>query len=299
VRWLELSCRVDAEAVEAVSEAFSRMASGGVAVEPDIVSGADDGFTLGTLATVRGYVPLDDAATGKTRKLDESLGHLHAIWPTGDLQVREIAEEDWAHAWKSHYSTFRVGERVVIRPSWQDYRATASDVVVSLDPGAAFGTGLHPTTRRCLELLEKVVRPGDRVLDVGTGSGILAIAAAGLGAGEVVAVDVDPLAARVAAANVKENGLGGLVHVVAATVTAVAGIPRFDVVVANIIARVIVEIAPELAARVKSSGMLIAAGVIAERAADVALALGAEGFAVDRYEDGDWIAFIATRRSDT
>src|SRR5262245_12004603 len=186
MRWLELASRVDAEAVEAVSEVFANAASGGVWVEPDLIPGSDDGCALGSKATVRAYLPLDSEARTKARAVDVALGHLNAIWPVGELRTREVADEDWANAWKAHFTTFRIGLHLVIHPSWLDYVPEPYDVVVALDPGAAFDTGLHPTTRRCLEVLEEVVRPGARVLDVGTGSGILALAAAGLDAATVM-----------------------------------------------------------------------------------------------------------------
>src|SRR5205823_11571857 len=140
-------------------------------------------------------------------------GHVNAIWPIGSLELREVADEDWADAWKAHYSTFRVGQRVVIRPTWLDYVSVPGDVIVSLDPGAAFGTGLHPTTRRCLELAERLLVPGSTVFDVGTGSGILALASAGLGARRVTAVDVDPIAVDTARANVAANRLSEVIRV--------------------------------------------------------------------------------------
>lgn len=292
MRWLELSSHVDGEAVEAVSEVFTRVATGGVVVEPDLTPGADDGFTVGPFAAVRAYIPLDAQASSKQRSVEEALWHLRAIWPVGDLERREIDEEDWANAWKRHYSTFRVGSRIVIRPSWLDYHATGGDVVVSLDPGAAFGTGLHPTTRRCLELLETVVRPGDYVLDVGTGSGILALAAIGLGATSVVATDVDPIAVDAARRNVRLNEGDGRVVVLEGSVDAAPAGEQFDVVVANIIARVILELAPRLVERVRPGGSLIVGGVIADRADEVEEKLGQLGLAVERFADGDWITFL-------
>jgi ribosomal protein L11 methyltransferase len=293
VRWLEIAARVDAEAVEAVGEVFTRVAVNGIAVEPDLLPGADDGYLVGTEATVRGYIPLDDHSAFKTRQIEEALWYLRAIWPVGELTTREIAEADWANAWKDHFSTFRAGRRVVIQPSWLSYTPVDGDVVVSLDPGAAFGTGLHPTTRRCLQLLEDVVRPGDSVFDVGTGSGILALAARGLGAREVVAVDVDPIAVSVARENVALNRAESIVTVGSGSADAPPANRQFDVVVANIIARILVELAPALAARVRPGGALIAAGIIAERSDDVVEAFAREGLVVERYVDGDWIALLA------
>ncbi|HUX88494.1 MAG TPA: 50S ribosomal protein L11 methyltransferase [Chloroflexota bacterium] len=291
MRWLELASRIDSEAAEAVSEVFSRVAAGGIAIEPDLIPGADDGYQLGPNATVRGYIPIDESASSKTHQIEEALWHLRAIWPVGELETREVAEEDWASAWKAHYHTFRVGKRIVIRPSWLDDQPKDDDVLVSLDPGAAFGTGLHPTTRRCLELLEDVIRPGDNVFDVGTGSGILAIAAIGLGARHVLAVDVDPVAVTTARENVAVNGLSTQVTVDEGSVDHPASAQKYNLVVANIIARVILELAPRLVGRLQPGGSLIVGGVIADRAGEVEQALTRLGLTVRVVQDNDWFTF--------
>jgi ribosomal protein L11 methyltransferase len=292
LRWLELSCRVDAEAIEAVAECFSRVAHGGVAIEPDLVPGDDDGFSVGSAATVRAYVPVDGDSRAKASRLDVSLGHLHAIWPIGELLVKELVEDDWANAWKAHYPAIRIGRRIVIRPTWIAYEPSVGDIVVSLDPGAAFGTGLHPTTNRCLQALESVVQPGDRVLDVGTGSGILSITAVALGAAEAFGVDVDEVAVSVAQANVQANGLSDKIAIGVGSVDLPPLGTRYNVVIANIIARVIIEIAPQLVARLEPTGTLIAAGVIADRAEDVATQLTSVGLSLRRFDDGYWVTFV-------
>ncbi|HLH73465.1 MAG TPA: 50S ribosomal protein L11 methyltransferase, partial [Chloroflexota bacterium] len=247
---------------------------------------------LGRSATVRGYIPIDQSAEDKKRQVEEALWHLRAIWPVGELDVREVAEEDWASAWKAHYHTFRIGQRIVIRPSWLNDQPKPGDVLISLDPGAAFGTGLHPTTRRCLELLEPIIRSGDEVFDVGTGSGILAIAAIGLGARRVVAVDIDPIAVTTARENVATNGLTARIQVAEGSVDSPPVEEKFDVVVANIIARVILELAPCLVDRLRPGGRLIVGGVIAERATEVEDALSRLGLTVHAYQDGDWFTFV-------
>lgn len=291
MRWLELASRIDSEAAEAVSEVLSRVAAGGIAVEPELIPGADDGYELGPNATVRGYIPIDECAPAKTRQVEEALWHLRAIWPVGELSVREVAEEDWASAWKAHYHAFRVGQRIVVRPSWLEDPPLSGDVLVSLDPGAAFGTGLHPTTRHCLEYLEQVIRPGDDVFDVGTGSGILAIAAVGLGAQKVLAVDVDPIAVTTAQENVARNGQAAQITVAEGSVDYPDDERRFDVVVANIIARVILELAPRLVNRLRPGGTLIVGGVIADRAGEVREALTHLGLNVQLVQDNDWFTF--------
>lgn len=291
MRWLELTSRVEAEAIEAVSEVFSRITSAGVSIEPDLVPGSDDGYALGTHATVRTYIPVDEASSGKRSTVEEALWHLRAIWPVGELETREIADEDWAQAWKAHYGTFRIGRRIVIRPSWLEHEAAPHDVVVSLDPGIAFGTGLHPTTNRCLQVLEDVIQPEDRVLDVGTGSGILALAALGLGADKVVAVDVDPIAVESARANVSLNQSKDQIDVREGSVD-VVGDQVFDVVVANIIARVVIQLAPALVEKVRPGGTLVLAGIFVDRAYDVQATFARLGVFVQTFADGDWVALV-------
>jgi len=295
MRWLELAARVDSEAVEAVSEVFSRVVSGGVAIELEGQPGTDEDFVPGDHAVVRGYLPLDAHAAAKSRSLEEALWHLRAIWPVGELETRAVEEEDWANAWKQHYTTFRVGRRLVIHPIWREYASQPDDVVVSLDPGAAFGTGLHPTTRRCLELVETLVQPGDHVFDVGTGSGILAIAAAKLGASQVLAVDVDEIAVRAARANVGLNDLSDQVTVAEGSADTPLAEAEYPIIIANIIARVILALAPQLVAKMRPGGTLITAGIIADRVDEVIEKLEGLGVQVDCYVDGDWRALVARR----
>ncbi|MGZ6268379.1 MAG: 50S ribosomal protein L11 methyltransferase, partial [Candidatus Limnocylindrales bacterium] len=210
--WVELSVAADIEAVEVVSEILTRFAPGGTSVQPGFGL-VDEG--LGAVvdpaqpAIVRAYMPGIDPAGVETAiaEATTALGHLQAfgLRPIGDLQIRLLHEDDWAEAWKSYFPVLRVGRRIVIRPTWRRHRRRPDDVVLSLDPGMAFGTGLHPTTRLCLAALEILADEGRlgsggardgsaRVIDVGSGSGILAIAAGKLGAGELLGVDTDPIA---------------------------------------------------------------------------------------------------------
>lgn len=310
MRWLELRTRVDGEAVEAVSEVFRRVAPGGVAVEEPIEPGADDSFTriVGAPVIVRAYLPLDGTELAKRREVEEALWHLNAIWPVGSLETSELAEEDWANAWKEHYHPIRVGKHFLIRPLWRTAEPVPGDVVLDLDPGMAFGTGLHPTTQLCLEALEEVPLAGRRVLDLGTGSGILAIGAARLGAASVLAIDIDSVAVEAARRNVASNfGSAEAANITIAQgslplsenllVSLAESLPttgRFDVIVANIIAKVIAALAGELARALIPGGTLIASGIIVDRLPEVLAALDASGFVVQERRRGDWVALVCT-----
>ncbi|TAK55381.1 MAG: 50S ribosomal protein L11 methyltransferase [Dehalococcoidia bacterium] len=261
--------------------------------QPDLES--DAVVDTASAAVVRAYADGDGPAV-----LDRARAALASADVDGRVSSREVAEEDWAESWKEHFHIERFGERIVIVPSWRRYEAEAGDVVVTLDPGMAFGTGQHETTRMCLEQLERAVRPGARVLDVGCGSGILAIAAARLGASGVLAVDVDADCVRVTTENARTNGVEGIVRVGHGSLGDAWPFEEppaaFDVVVANIIARVIVDVAAELASALAGGGLLIVSGVIGAREGEVAGALAAAGLRVDGVRGmGDWRCMEAER----
>ena len=289
MEWLEVSVEVENEAVEAVTEAFSRYAHGGVVVEA-----GPDGWNACPVV-VRAYLPSDDELWSKRKGIQEALWHLGQIQPMPEPQFRKVAEEDWTEAWKKRLKVLRIGERLVVQPSWLDYRAGPQDLVIQLDPGMAFGTGLHPTTQLCLCSLEAHVRPGMAVLDLGTGSGILAIAAARLRARLVLGVDNDKQAVRVARSNAIANNVQEIVTVRQGSLSDVRG--RYDLVVINILARVIVEMLREgLAERMLPEGILIASGIIADSVSDVVPALEEGGLElVDQEQRGDWVSLVARR----
>jgi ribosomal protein L11 methyltransferase len=291
--WLEVSVRADREAVEAVSAVFAEYAyGGGVAIDEDITPAPDgDGFTynLDKPALIKAYIAVDDQAGETVERLRSALDHLSFLRPISPLSVQRLAEDDWANAWKEHYHVLHIGARLVIVPSWREHQPQAGEVVLQLDPGMAFGTGLHPTTRSCLLRLEQTVAPGAAVLDVGTGSGILAIAAARLGASSVLAMEIDPVAVKAARANVELNGLQRVITVRQGSLP-LPEPAQFDLVVANIIARVIAQLAVPLAQAVRAGGLLIASGVIADQAPMVEERLQQAGLRlVQRDVDGDWI----------
>lgn len=253
---------------------------------------------------VRGYVTaLDEGfARAAVDAVRRDLGHLQAfgLRPIGEVETRLVHEEDWAAAWKEHFPVLRVGRRLVVQPTWRDHDRRPDDVVIKLDPGMAFGTGLHPTTRLCLAGIEAWADDdlvGDsRVLDVGTGSGILAIAAACFGASRVLAIDTDPLAVEATARNAEQNGFGEIIDAWQGTLPLPE--PRqFHLVVANLIASLLIDLAPELAAVVwPGDGRLLAGGVFHDRESDVRTAFEAVGLRViGRSVETEWLALEAVR----
>lgn len=225
---------------------------------------------------------------------------LNAIGTEGKVEIIGVREEDWANAWKAYYKPLHIGKKIVIVPAWEPYAPQAGEIVVKMDPGMAFGTGSHETTRLVIELLEKYVKNGCRVLDVGCGSGILAICAAKLGAGECRAYDIDPVAVRVARENIRESGQKNVscdVSDLLAGVDLTGG--GYDVICANIVADVIIRMAPDVGRYMKKDAVLLASGIITERAEEVIAALAAAGLtAAERHEDNGWCALAVKKIGD-
>src|SRR5712692_1245868 len=301
MHWLELTVQSHPEAVEAVSELLSRYVPGGVAIEEPIElidEGQEYRVLSGQPVQVRAYLPIDGKEAGARQAVAEGLWHLSSLGShfVGDLQTRIVNEEDWANAWKDYYHVTHIGQRLVIRPSWREYTPKDDEVVLELDPGMAFGTGLHPTTRMCLEQLERFTQPGMRVLDVGTGSGILALAAAKLGASSVYCIDNSSVAVESARMNAEANNLSDRITVVSGIldeVEAARVIENYAMVLANIIARVIGSIAPHLAQVLAPGGLLITSGIIEERRHEAEQPLLDAGLkSVDTVMIDDWVTLI-------
>ena len=211
------------------------------------------------------------------------------------IEVASTHEEDWATAWKKYYHPTKVGERLVVCPTWEEYEENENEVVMRLDPGMAFGTGTHDTTRLCMQLLEEHVTNDTQLLDIGTGSGILSVAAALLGAKHCIGCDIDLLAVRTAKENAALNKVDDITAFVCGDLAEkVSG--TFDTICANIVADVIIRLSPDIPALLKEDGVFIASGIIEERADDVIAALDDIGFVcTDRRDSGGWVALCAKR----
>lgn len=295
--WLRISIEVDPELAEAVSEVFARFLPGGVVIESTAVEAdaEDEGRAVGPLR-VMGYIPADAQLEETRAQIELGLRYLALIQPIPEPSYETIQEQNWMESWKQHYKPLTIGERLLIVPAWMDVE-TAGRVPIRIEPGMAFGTGVHPTTQLSLQLVERYMRPGKSVIDVGSGSAILAIAAKKLGASKVVAVDIDTVTLENARHNAEINeaeieiGIGSVAEVLAGQFE----LSEADVVVANILAPVLIRLLDGgLAKLMKPDGVLILSGILAEQETKMLAALAAAGLTViEERRIEDWLGLAA------
>jgi len=284
VVWQELSITVPHEYVEPISYLFGRYGKG---VSTEL---AGEGKVL-----LRTY--LTTGSRQRMARIDVGVRLVGAIEPIGDLEIRELPEdEDWMESWKSNFGILRIGKRLVIKPTWLelDFTASPDDIVIEIDPGIAFGTGYHPTTDTCLQAMEQRIVPGMTVLDLGTGSGILTIAAIKLGAGLVTALDIDSQAVTAARRNFKRLGINKQVRLGQGSVphpTAPAG--DFDLAVANISARGVADRCPFILTALKPGALFIASGLLNTQKEEVAAVVEPLGFSlISEWPQEEWTTLL-------
>jgi ribosomal protein L11 methyltransferase len=261
----------------------------------------DEGFGTSTLPlpeqnAIIGYLPDMDASDIIIEQIKEKLAALADL--NVQVSITVVDEKDWADAWKDYFNVTRITDRIVVKPEWKSHTPTPEDIVIHIDPGMAFGTGTHPTTAMCLELIEACLVPGQTVLDVGCGSGILMIAAAKLGAEHLTGIDTDPMAVDITRDNLTKNKVDpDRLHLTATTLDRTPE-TTYDLVVANIIAQVIVDITGDIKQRMAPDGRAILSGIIQERKPDVLRALSDNGLDIIKEKNmGEWVALVVGHHS--
>ncbi|MCL5057080.1 MAG: 50S ribosomal protein L11 methyltransferase [Actinobacteria bacterium] len=305
---MEIGITVHREDMDAVSDIFDGLGTGGVVIEDpaliyDVVSGGSEDTVAMDISLVdpeappciKGYLPADDGFGDLLSGLLDALGSINRSYPP-EVTLREVEDEDWMNRWRDYYHPFRVGKRLMVKPTWEQADTGEGLLVIEMDPGMAFGCGTHSSTSMCMRLLEDTVRAGEYVIDVGTGSGILAIAAVKLGASAALAVDTDAGAVRTARENVSLNGLEGAITVKEGNL--LEGLDtRADIIVANIVADVIIKLLPAAASLLKEGGRFMASGIISGRQEEVAAAIGKTGMnIINTLREGEWVAFLAVKK---
>ena len=306
--WIEVRVITKSEALEPISGIFYSLDCKGVAIEdPEDILGREQGPLTwdfadinvlehkGKVAVVKAYFAEEDNIEDVLEYVNERLTELKEMGlDLGEAKVEheKMHEEDWANTWKQYYKPTKVGEKIVVKPIWEEYEAKDGELVVDLDPGMAFGTGTHETTRMCIQSLEKYVKEDSTVFDVGCGSGILAIAAAKLGAKLAVGVDLDPVAVESSIENVGYNKLKNIEILHGNLVEVIDG--KADIVVANILAEIICILTDDVKRVLKDGGVFITSGIIHDRVDMVCEKLEATGFEVmEQNRDGEWNCIVA------
>ena len=295
MKWLELSLKTPSEYVEPLSLIFHRYGHGGVAEEIEVDYTPDEGEMMPDNPNVilRTYLPIDDLTESRKQEIQIAVALISKIAYLSPLKEQIIQNNDWMNYWKNHFPVLKIG-RIIICPSWIQHTAGKNEIFIELDPGMAFGTGHHPTTKMCILEIEKLFNAGirDRVLDIGTGSGILAMVAATLGANSVLGIDTDPLAVTAALLNVETNKLMDKVEIIQGT-TESNNLSQYDLVVANLYSKVIMEIGHSIMSKMAGNGVVILSGIMKDKLEEVIVSLRTHNFVLDHYlTEGDWAVAV-------
>ncbi|KMM37621.1 50S ribosomal protein L11 methyltransferase [Guptibacillus hwajinpoensis] len=311
MKWSEISIHTTNEAIEAVSNILHEAGASGVVIEDpmDLVKAWDT--TFGEVyqlnpddypeegVILKAYMPVNSFLGETVEQIKEAINGLLVYdidLGHNTVQISEVNEEEWATAWKKYYKPVKISERITITPTWEEYTPVNTDeIIIELDPGMAFGTGTHPTTVLCVQALEKIIQPGQRVIDVGTGSGVLSIAAASLGADSVDALDLDEVAVKSARLNTKLNKVHSKIQV--SQNNLLDNIQeQYDVVVANLLSEIIIRFTDDVAKVLKPGGAFITSGIITAKKDEVKQSIIDQGLEIEEtLQMEDWVAFIARK----
>lgn len=312
--WVEVKIITKSEAIEPVSGIFYGLDVKGIAIEDpnDILTREQGPLTWdfadlnileygGKAAVVKGYFDKESLKDDIDEYIKNKLNEIKEMGidiGEGKVIIGSVNEEDWANNWKKYYKPTRIGKSFVVKPIWEEYKKEGNDIVIELDPGMAFGTGTHETTRMCVQALEKYIKHQDMIFDVGTGSGILAIAAAKLGSKEVMAVDLDPVAVDSARQNVSFNDISNIKVMQGNLLDVVNG--KADIVVANIIAEIIILLTDDVKKSLNQGGLFISSGIIRERQEAVMQKLIQSGFEIMEINtDGEWVCIVSKLKGES
>ena len=311
MNWTEITVKIAPEAVEMASGVLYATGVGGVSITDSSLLEESERLTSAwdvldddvrekyevDFATLKAYYPPETDIEETLKTIEEGIKSLDGLTNISGLEIsaKEVHEQDWENEWKKYYKPVPVGKRIIIKPQWEEIYDDTRDVVIELDPGMAFGTGTHETTRMCLALLEEFVTPESTLLDIGTGSGILSVGAAKLGCGKIVASDIDSVAVKVAKENAQLNGVADKIDIRCCDLTTgISG--KYSIVVANIIADAVIMLSESAANFMADGGVYITSGIIEHRIDDVKEALTKYGFKIDRIlREGEWAAIVCTR----
>ncbi|WP_353106077.1 50S ribosomal protein L11 methyltransferase [Acetoanaerobium noterae] len=309
MKWTEIKVKTTTEAVEAVANIFYEIGAQGVVIEDpnDFLYQQKDELSWDYIeeevffngyegAIVKAYLSEEENVLAKIESIKESVNNLPSFGINigdGIVELEEVNQQDWENAWKQYYKPVKVSDKIVIKPTWEEYNAKLNELVIELDPGMAFGTGTHETTNMCIQALERHIDSNCSVLDIGCGSGILSIAAAKLGADRVLGVDLDPVAVKVSKENIEQNNLLGFVEIRHGNLMDVVT-EKTDIVVANIIADIVIKLADEVANYMKEDGLFISSGIIMPRLEEVKKAIEDKGFEIlEVNTQGEWACITA------
>jgi ribosomal protein L11 methyltransferase len=309
MKWIEIKIKTTTEAIEAVANIFYDVGVAGVVIEDpnDLIFKEKEQGNWDYIdesifnreyegAIVKAYIPEGEDLLDKIEFIKENIERIPLYdldKGSGEITTSEIYEEDWSNAWKKYYKPKKIGEKIVIKPSWEHYEATSEETIIELDPGMAFGTGTHETTMMCIQNLEKYVRTGSTVFDIGCGSGILSIVAAKLGASKVIGVDIGKVAIKVSQKNVVNNKVENKVEIKQGNLMEAIE-EQADIIVSNIVADVIIELIPDIVRSIKKDGVFIASGIIIEKINSVTNALESNQMRVVNIDKkGEWAAIVS------
>jgi len=289
-KWIEVSISIPVELVGIVENQLSELGSVG---NIEYIKKEEE-ETKAARPVIKGYFSgIGESATEKVESLRAFISSLKVLFPAaniGEVETKETSEDDWQE-WRRFFKPVLVSKRVVIKPTWEEYQLKENELIVEIDPGMAFGTGTHETTRLCIQMLDNIIKGGEAVFDVGTGSGILAIAAAKLGGGKVLGIDNDEKSVSVAEENVELNSAQKNVSISGIPLSEIEGL--FDIVVANILAEDLIEMRKELLKRLAKGGRIILSGILKTKAETVIKAYGDEGAILEQQiDDGEWSALM-------